>query len=228
MRGSWRNDPDLPTSTSAGRKKPTRPLHQFHSLSTLAPLALSHKASSASLSGNADHESDAGSDAEDPKELLIQSMKRLSLLDRGPSDKANRIYDAAFRFHGKSTTYTLVSETREMKTRYFLESMGLDVDTITHELERVRVNPNVNAQAMEGGLRRAEYWRSPNVSIPSCAAMTPPHLVVTLSLGTVLSNYPYLMLYVSSGNSTMKGKPLRKPSRDFFNTGHSRIWQQHL
>jgi len=101
-------------------------------------------------------------------------MKRLSLLDRGPSDKANRIYDAAFRFHGKSTNYNLISETREMKTRYFLESMGLDVDTITHELERVRANPNVNAQAMEGGLRRAEYWRSPNVSIPSCAAMTPP------------------------------------------------------
>jgi hypothetical protein len=95
-------------------------------------------------------------------------MKRLTLLDKRPNDKANRVLDAAFRFHGKSTNYDLVVATREMKTKYLLETMGVDVDTIANEIERVRTDPNPHAHALEGGLRRQDYWRSPNVSIRSC------------------------------------------------------------
>jgi hypothetical protein len=94
-------------------------------------------------------------------------MKRLTLFDKGPQEKANRLLDAAYRFHGKSTNYHLVAATREMRTRYLLESMGVDVDTIANELERSRTNPNQHASALQDGLRRPEYWRSPNVSIRS-------------------------------------------------------------
>jgi len=95
-------------------------------------------------------------------------MGRLTVLDKGASDKANRVYDVAFRFHGKSTNYDLVFATREMKTRYYLESMGGggDIDTMASELERARAN-DPNTFALENGIRRQEYWRSPNVSIRS-------------------------------------------------------------
>jgi hypothetical protein len=96
-------------------------------------------------------------------------MGRLTLLDKGAGDKANRVYDVAFRFHGKSTTYDLVFATREMKTRYYLESIGSggDVDTMADEVERVRAN-DPNTFALSNGIHRQEYWRSPNVSIRSC------------------------------------------------------------
>jgi hypothetical protein len=114
-----------------------------------------------------------------------------------------------------------------MKTRYLLESMGVDVDTMTNELDRARAHNH--AQALEGGLRRQVYWRSPEVSICSLsAAMALPYWVVILSLGAVPSNYSYLMLCVSSGKSFTKGQPLLlKPSLDSFNTGHRRICQMH-
>jgi len=118
-------------------------------------------------------------------------MGRLTLLDKGAGDKANRVYDVAFRFHGKSTTYDLVFATREMKTRYYLESMGGggDVDTMANELERVRAN-NPNTFALENGIRRQEYWRSPNVSTFSCLRLQ-RRLVVKLNcFDAVSSNYP--------------------------------------
>lgn len=96
-------------------------------------------------------------------------MRRLTVLDKGPGDKANRVFDAAFRFHGKSINYNLVAATREMKTKYVLESMGVDVDTMANELERPRSH-NPHVQAMEDGLRRPEYWQSPDVSIRSLSA----------------------------------------------------------
>jgi hypothetical protein len=167
VRGSWKSELGDSTSISGGKKTTARPLHQFHPLSTLTPLALSRKASSTSLSANADHDSDVQSDAEDQREL-IRSMKRLTVLDKRPDDKANRVLDAAFRFHGKSINYNLVSDTREMKTRYLLESMGVNVDTMTNELDRARAHNH--AQALEGGLRRQVYWRSPEVSICSLSA----------------------------------------------------------
>ena len=215
MRGSWKIEPGV---SAGGKTTSTRPLHQFRPLSTLTPLALSRKASSTSLSANVDHESDVQSDAED-QVALIQSMRRLTVLDKGPGDKANRTFDAAFRFHGKSINYNLVAATREMKTKYFLESMGVDVDTMAKERPRTH---NPHAQAMEDGLRRPEYWQSPDVSIRSPAAAR--HSPTWLSLGAVPPNYLDLMLCLSSGNSSTKGNPLPlKPSRDFFNTGHRRI-----
>jgi hypothetical protein len=184
MRGSWKNEPGVSASTLGGKKTAARPLHQFHPLSTLTPLGLSRKASSTSLSANVDHENDVQSDAED-QVALIQSMRRLTVLDKGPGDKANRVLDAAFRFHGKSINYNLVAATREMKAKYVLESMGISVDAMAKELERPRSH-NANAQAMEDGLRRPEYWHSPDVSIRSLsAAMAFPYLAVTPSLGAV-------------------------------------------
>ena len=113
-----------------------------------------------------DHE--PSDDAEDRMDRLIEKTQRLTLLDKGPQDKANRILDAAVRFHGKSTNITLVMAVREMRTRYLMESMGAAVDTINNEVERARVDPNQHNRAMEEGLRRQEYWRSPEVSIYSC------------------------------------------------------------
>lgn len=116
-----------------------------------------------------DHEGDIPSDdGEDPIDQLIQKTQRLTLFDKGPQDKANRILDAAVRFHGKSTNFSLIAAAREMRTRYLLESMGAAVDTITNEVERTRVTPDQHTRAMEKGLRRQVYWRSPAVSIYSC------------------------------------------------------------
>jgi hypothetical protein len=101
-------------------------------------------------------------DAESPTDQLIKKTQRLTLLDKGPQDKANRGLDAAVRFHGKSTNFNLVMATREMKIRYLMESMGAAVEAITKEVERSRAN------GRQGGLHRPEYWRAPEVSIYSC------------------------------------------------------------
>lgn len=116
----------------------------------------------------ADREGDTLPQAEAAKDDIIQSMGRLTVLDKGAGEKANRVYDVAFRFHGKSTNYDLVFATREMKTRYYLESMGGggDIDTMASDMERARAN-DPNTFALGNGIHRPEYWRSPNVSIRS-------------------------------------------------------------
>jgi hypothetical protein len=95
-------------------------------------------------------------------------MKRLTLFDKEPQVKANRLLDAAYRYHGRSTTYELVIALREARTKYLLETMGVETDTITNEVGRIREGGPGHIRAMEGGLRRLEYWRSPDVSIYSC------------------------------------------------------------
>jgi hypothetical protein len=158
VRGSWKNEP---SSASMGKKTMTS--HPFHQLplSTLAPLVLSRKPSSTSLSAVSDGSGEALSDVDDLRDRLVQSMKRLSLFDKGPQEKASRLFDGAFRFHGSSTTYKLVSATRELRTRFLLESMGVDVGSMPGELEK----GIDHRYALEGGLRRQEYWHSPEVSV---------------------------------------------------------------
>lgn len=169
MRGSWKNEP-LAASASMGKKTMTsHPLHQLP-LSTLAPFVLSRKLSSTSLSAVSDGSEEASSDVDDLRDRLIQSMKRLSLFDKRPQEKASRLLDGAFRYHGSSTTYKLVSATRELRTRFLLESMGVDVGSIAGELEK----GNDHRHALEGGLRRQEYWHSPEVSVHvRCSVMFP-------------------------------------------------------
>lgn len=159
VRGSWRNEPIPSASASIGGKKMTsQPLHQLPPLSTLAPLVLSRKPSSTSLSAVSDDDEGALSDVDDLRDRLVQSMKRLSLFDKGPQEKASRLLDGAFRYHGRSTTYNLVSATRELRTRYLLESIGVDVGSVAGALEK----GNDHRHALEGGLRRQEYWHSPD------------------------------------------------------------------
>jgi len=129
-----------------------------------------------------DHGGNPDDAAEDPLDRIIQKTQRLTLLDKQPQDKANRVLDAAVRFHGKSTNFNLVMAAREMKMMYLLESTGAAADTVNNEVGRTTPGPDQHAQAMEGGLRRKEYWRSLDVSIhfyprPRC----PPLLVVILS-----------------------------------------------
>ncbi|KAI0301004.1 hypothetical protein B0F90DRAFT_1720863 [Multifurca ochricompacta] len=165
LRDSWKNDslPSSSTSISASTKTTSkRRLRQLPPLSTFAPLALSRKTSSTSLSAASENDGCALSDEDDPANRLARTMRRLTLFGKEPQDKANRLLDGAFRYHGRSTNYNLVFAAREMRTRYFLESMGLDVDTISGELERVRGSANDHTRALEGGRRRQEYWRSPN------------------------------------------------------------------
>ena len=120
--------------------------------------------------------------AEDALDRIIQKTQRLTLLDKQPQDKANRSLDAAIRFHGKSTNFNLVMAAREMKMMYLLESTGAAADTVNNEVGRTTPGPDQHAQAMEGGLRRKEYWRSLDVSIHFCPwQRCPPLLVVILS-----------------------------------------------
>jgi hypothetical protein len=144
-------------------------------LSTLAPLVLSRKTSSTSLSAVSDGGGETLSDVDDLRDRLVQSMKRLSLFDKGPQEKASRLFDGAFRYHGSSTTSKLVYATRELKTRYLFETMGADVGSIPGELEK----GNDHRHALESGLRRQEYWHSPDVSVhlPSHFCMTLPFRV---------------------------------------------------
>ena len=194
------------------------PLHQLP-LSTLAPLVLSRTHSSTSSSAVSDGGGEALSDADDLKDRLIQSMKRLSLFDKGPQEKASRLLDRAFRYHGSSTTYKLVSATRELRTRYLLESMGVDVGSIAGELEK----GNDHRHALESGLRRQEYWHSPDVSVHTVTVIlcTLPFLAMTLTwCGSFC-----LIFRVYSGNLLMKGiSLLRTLFRGFFTTGRRRIW----
>ncbi|KAH9052246.1 fungal-specific transcription factor domain-containing protein [Lactarius vividus] len=156
VRGSWKNESSTSASGSIGGKKTTsQPLPP---LSTLTPLVLSRKPSPTSLSAVSDDDDEALSDVDDLRDRLVQSMKRLSLLDKKPQEKASRLLDGAFRFHGRSTTYNLVSATRELRTRYLLESMGVDVGSIASELEK----GNDHRNALKDGLRRQEYWHAPN------------------------------------------------------------------
>ncbi|KAH9083378.1 fungal-specific transcription factor domain-containing protein [Lactarius deliciosus] len=156
VRGSWKNEPSTSASGSVGGKKTTS--QPFPPLSTLTPLVLSRKPSSTSLSAVSGDDEEALSDVDDLRDRLVQSMKRLSLFDKKPQEKASRLLDGAFRFHGRSTTYNLVSATRELRTRYLLESMGVDVGSIASELEK----GNDHRNALEGGLRRQEYWHAPD------------------------------------------------------------------
>ncbi|KAF8271533.1 fungal-specific transcription factor domain-containing protein [Lactarius quietus] len=147
VRGSWKNEPLSSASASI----------DITSLDACAT-ALSRKPSSTSLSAVSDGGGEALSDVDDLRDRLVQSMKRLSLFDKGPQEKASRLFDGAFRYHGSSTTYRLVSATRELRTRYLLESMGVDVGSIAGELEK----GNDHRHALESGLRRQEYWHSPH------------------------------------------------------------------
>jgi hypothetical protein len=131
-----------------------------------------------------DHEGNIPLDdaAEDPLDRVIQKIQRLTLLDKQPQDKANRVLDAAVRFHGKSTNFNLVLAAREMKMMYLLESTGAAADTVNSEVGRAAQGPEQHAQALEGGLRRQEYWRSPDVSIHFCPRQRfSPFLVLILS-----------------------------------------------
>lgn len=170
MRGSWKNEPLSSASASMGQKTMTsHPLHQLP-LSTIAPLVLSRKPSSTSLSAVSDGSGAALSDVDDLRDRLVQSMKRLSLFAKGPQEKASRLLDGAFRYHGSSTTYNLVSATRELRTRFLLESMGVDVGSKAGELEK----GSDHRHALEGDLRRQEYWHSPEVSVHiGCSLMFP-------------------------------------------------------
>ena len=196
----------------------SRSLHQLP-LSTLVPLVLSRTHSSTSLSTVSDGGGEALSDVDDLRDRLIQSMKRLSLFDKGPQEKASRLLDGAFRYHGSSTTYKLVSATRELRTRYLLESMGVDVGSIAGELEKGQDHRH----ALESGLRRQEYWHSPDVSVHTVT-------VVSYSLSflatTLTSCGSFCLIFrVYSGNLLMKGiSCLRTLFRGFSTTGHRRIW----
>ena len=131
-----------------------------------------------------DHEGNIPPDdaAEDPIDRVIQKTRRLTLLDKEPQDKANRVLDAAVRYHGKSTNFNLVLAAREMKMMYILESAGAAAHTVDNEVGRAVRGPD-HAQALEGGSRRKEYWRSPAVSIHFCPRQRcSPFLVVILSL----------------------------------------------
>lgn len=185
MRGSWKNEPDFSTSTPVGGKKTSpRSLHQFHPLSTLPPVALSRRTSLTSMSAMSDYEGnippeDAG---EDPLDRVIQKTQRLTLFDKQPQEKANRVLDAAVRFHGKSTNFNLVMAAREMRMMYLLESTGAAADTVNNEVGRATHGPDLHAQALEGGLRRQEYWHSLDVSIHFRSRQRcSPILVVILS-----------------------------------------------
>ncbi len=152
-----------------GKKSTSPPLRQLPPLLALAPLVHSRKPSSTSLSAVSDDDGEELSDVDDLRDRLVQSMKRLSLFDKGPQEKASRLLDAAFRFHGRSATYNLVSATRELRARYLIESIGVDVGNIASELEK----GSDHRLALEGGLRRREYWHSPDVSIHYLCRVVP-------------------------------------------------------
>ena len=118
--------------------------------------------------------------AEDPIDRVIQKTQRLTLFDKQPQEKANRVLDAAVRFHGKSTNFNLVMAAREMRMMYLLESTGATADAINDEVGRATHGPDQHVQALGEGLRRQEYWRSPDVSIHflSAAAMLPISVVI--------------------------------------------------
>lgn len=120
-----------------------------------------------------DHEGnippDDSDSAEDLLDSVIQKTRRLTLFDKRPQDKANRGLDAAVRFHGKSTNFNLITATREMRMMYLLESTGTAADTVNNEVERATFGPDQHAQAFKEGLRRQEYWCSPDVSIYFCS-----------------------------------------------------------
>ncbi|KAI0250357.1 fungal-specific transcription factor domain-containing protein [Lactifluus subvellereus] len=174
VRGSWKDEPVPSTSSSAsGKNTATRPLHQLPPLSTLAPQARTRKTSSTSLATPSDDDGAASSDENFPGSQLIQSMKRLTLFDREPQAKANRLLDAAYRYHGRSTHGQLVLAAREMRTRYFLESMGVEADIITSEVGRLRESAPGHTHASKDGLRRPEYWRSPDWELAYEGDFTP-------------------------------------------------------
>jgi hypothetical protein len=174
-----------------------------------------------------DHEGNIPPDdaAEDPMDGVIQKTQRLTLFDKQPQDKANRVLDAAVRFHGKSTNFNLVMAAREMRMMYLLESTGAAADTVNNEVRRTAHGPDQHAQALEEGSRRQEYWRSPDVSIHFCPRQRcSPFLVVILSSFRGTIEFPAI-LCVSSGSSSTKGNSYhQKPSRNFFKTGHRQIW----
>jgi len=163
--------------------------------------------------------------AEDPMDRVIQKTQRLTLFDKQPQDKANRVLDAAVRFHGKSTNFNLVMAAREMRMMYLLESTGAAADTVNNEVGRTAHGPDQHAQALKEGSRRQEYWRSPDVSSHFCPRQRCSlFLVVILSSFRGTFKFPAI-LCVSSGSSSTKGNSYyQKPSRNFFKTGHRQIW----
>jgi hypothetical protein len=164
VRDSWKDEP-VPLS-AGGKNTTTWSFHQSPVLSTPGPLARDQTTASTSLPVLSD-DGGASSDEDDPASQLIQSFGRLTLLDRGPHVKANRLLDAAYRFHGKSTTFSLVIAAREARATYLLESIGADTDSIANEIEHIRESGHKSVRAIEEGLRRRDYWHSPDVSIHS-------------------------------------------------------------
>ena len=162
--------------------------------------------------------------AEDPIDRVIQKTQRLTLFDKQPQEKANRVLDAAVRFHGKSTNFNLVMAAREMRMMYLLESTGAPADAINDEVGRATHGPDQHVQALGEGLRRQEYWRSPDVSIHflSAAAMLPISVVI-LSFFLRYLRIPAILCVSSGNSSTKKNSYHQKPYRNFFETGRRQI-----
>jgi len=190
-------------------------------------VALSRKTSLTSISAVSNHEGNIppGDAVEDPLDRIIQRTQRLTLFDKQPQDKANRVLDAAVRFHGKSTNFNLVLAAREMRMMYLLESTGATADTVKTEVGRAAHGPDQHAQALKVGLRRQEYWRSPDVRFHFCSRQRCfPLLVVILIFFLEFS----VMLCVSSAKlSTKENFNHQKPFWNFFKTGHRQIWHRH-
>jgi hypothetical protein len=83
---------------------------------------------------------------------------------------------------------------------------------------------NDHRHALEGGLRRQEYWHSPDVSVHYCVQCYVFHAFLGMTLTFRVGDL-CLIFYVYSGNSLMKEiSCLRTLFRGFSTTGRRRIW----
>ncbi|KAI0047765.1 hypothetical protein FA95DRAFT_1492043 [Auriscalpium vulgare] len=176
VRDSWKNDesgaylrapsaaPHMERKSSASSFTSRIP---YPTLPSVTPIPRDRISSRASLSQ--EFASDAEQDnwpsddylSSDEEEPLATTMKRLTLLEMDPQIKANRMLDNSVRFHGSSSSFKLVTVTRELKMKHLLEMIGVEDDSIMQDVAPPVPNVSEGPDVPDVDNRREEYWTAP-------------------------------------------------------------------
>lgn len=101
---------------------------------------------------------------------LVQGITQLTLHGLRPTHVAEElVVDGQWRFHGKSSSFKLISTARELKQRHLDEVTGSSLPASPARSSPEQARPGSRAGVYAP--RRAQYWGSlPVRTVQSCAA----------------------------------------------------------
>ncbi|KAI6134590.1 fungal-specific transcription factor domain-containing protein [Pisolithus thermaeus] len=170
IRDSWKNDQDsvlgpLPPQKSSSpsalpsnvRSSPSGSLPQITRTlvpsSSRASIRSRYSGSTPRTDTDLSSELDTSSESEEVGELsLSRGMKRLTIRGLEPAQEQSILADSQVRFHGKSSWFKLIEQTRKLRDAY----------RITGGAERATMHHENSSPANTAATRRQEFWTTPS------------------------------------------------------------------